>query len=211
MRFARAAAAMLLMAATALADAPRVVFLKEFPGSKPAYVSITVEQDGAAVYREAVNDDYPIRFRMEPEDAAELFKLADKLDRFKREIESGLKVANMGMKTFRYESGAAKSEVKFNYSLDEDAKVLADWFERISESEQRYLQFERTVKYDKLGVNQELLYLESLTDRKRLVAPEQFLPLLDRVAKNDSYLHMARERAARLADNIRSRKAPKSE
>ncbi len=40
------------------------------------------------------------------------------------------------MKTFRWEDGAETSEQKFNYSLDENAKALDDWFEAITESEQ---------------------------------------------------------------------------
>ena len=40
-------------------------------------------------------------------------------------------------------------------------------------------------------------------ERNRLVAPEQFLPLLDRIAKNESYLHISRERAAAIAEEIR--------
>jgi hypothetical protein len=38
------------------------------------------------------------------------------------------------------------------------------------------------------------------------VAPLQFLPLLDRVANNEAFLHMARERAAALAEKIRAEK-----
>ena len=48
-------------------------------------------------------------------------------------------------------------------------------------------------------------------DRKRLVGVERFLPLLDRVAKNDTYLHMARERAAALADVFRNPKPKTTE
>ncbi len=58
--------------------------------------------------------------------------------------------------------------------------------------------------YDKLGVNDVLLHFQLSWDRGRIVAPEQFLPLLDRVAKNESYLHIARERAAALAEAIRN-------
>ena len=189
--------------------APRITLSKNFPGSVPAFVSIEIEQDGSAVYKEAVNDDYPLKFKLDPEDVAEVFRLADKLDHFTRELESGLKVANMGMKSFRWEDGTEKHEAKFNYSSDPDAQALADWFEKMSETEQGFIRLERTVKYDKLGVNQALLLFEVSWDKKRIVAPEQFLPLLDRVIKNDSYLHMARERAARLADTIRARKTAK--
>ncbi|HEY3741884.1 MAG TPA: hypothetical protein VGL53_18665, partial [Bryobacteraceae bacterium] len=82
-----------------------------------------------------------------------------------------------------------------------------DWFERIAESTERYLALERAVKYEKLGVNQELLLLQAAGERGRLVAYEMFLPLLDRIIKNDSYMHMARERASEMADSIRARKA----
>ena len=44
----------------------------------------------------------------------------------------------------------------------------------------------RTIRYDKLGVNAAILQLEITLDKKRLVAPEQFLPMLDRVIKNES-------------------------
>jgi hypothetical protein len=40
------------------------------------------------------------------------------------------------------------------------------------------------------------------------VAPDQFLPLLDRIAKNESFLHIARERAAGLAESIRKPPPP---
>jgi hypothetical protein len=54
-----------------------------------------------------------------------------------------------------------------------------------------------------LGVNDVLLQMQVTMERNRLVAPEQFLPLLDRIAKNESYLHISRERAAAIADDIR--------
>ena len=195
-------------AALPVSGGARVVYTKEFPGSVPAYVSITVEQDGSTVYKEAVNDDYPLSFKLDPGDASGVFQFAEKLDRFRKPLESGLNVAKMGVKTFRYEDGPAKSEAKFNYSQDEDAKLLHDFFERITETAQIYMRLERSVKYDKLGVNQELLSFEAAGDRNRIIAPQQFLALLDRVAKNESYLHMARERAARLADAIRARSKP---
>jgi hypothetical protein len=202
---------LMLLLTAALADTPKILYSKSFPGSTPAYVSVDLEQDGRAVYKEAVNDEYPLKFKLDENDVAEIFRLAAKLENFGRPLESGLKVANMGMKTFRWVDGASNKEVKFNYSLDEDAKLLADWFERITETEQNFIRLERSVKYDKLGVNQGLLYLETTYDKKRLIAPDQFLPLLDRIAKNESYLHIARERAARLADTIRARKGTKTE
>ena len=192
-----------LIAAT---DAPRLFFLKSFPGSVPAYIEIALDKSGNATYKEAADDDRPLRFQVADSDVNEIFGLADKLGRFNHPLESPVKVAFMGMKTFRFENGAEKGEVKFNYSEDLDAQALLDWFERISETEQHLINLERAVKYDKLGVNQALLLLQISFERKRLVAAQQLLPMLDRVAKNDVYMHMARERAAGLAEAIRTSK-----
>jgi len=184
----------------------RVFLSKSFPGSMPAYVAITVEADGATEYKEAADDERPLKLQLAPEETSEIFALAEKLDYFKRPLESPLKVAKMGMKTFRYEKDGAQSEVSFNFSEDLDARALTDWFERISETGQSYFTLEQAVKYDKLGVQRALLLFNVSMDRKRLVSPQIFLPMLDRVAKNDSYMNMARTRAANLADAIRAAK-----
>jgi hypothetical protein len=182
----------------------RLFFSKSFPGSTPAYVAITVDHSGAGEYKEAADDDNPLKFQLSAADTAEMFGLADKLDRFKRPLESPLKVAQMGMKTFRFEEEGKSTDVKFNFSEDADARSLLDWFERISETGQNYYALERAVKYDKLGVNQALLQFNIAMDRKRVVSPQLFLPMLDRVAKNATYLNMARTRAANLAEAIRA-------
>ena len=206
--------AIALFAASALlaADAAaKLQYIKSFPGSVPAYVSIELLRSGEGIYKEAPEDENPVDFKVPAEDAEQMFGLAEKLDRFKRPLESGLKVANMGAKTFRFEQGSVKNEQKFNYSLDTDAQALQDWFERLTETQRLHFDLERTAKFDRLGVNKTLLQIEAANDRKRLVGTDRFLPLLDRVAKNDSYLHMARERAATLADMIRHPKPKTTE
>ena len=67
------------------------------------------------------------------------------------------------------------------------------------------------MRFDRIGVNQAVLDLAVSYERKRLVAPDQFLPMLDRIAKNDTFVHIARERAASLADAFRAANAPKVE
>lgn len=188
------------------ADVPRLYYTKSFPGSVPPYVAVTLDRTGSGVYKEAPDDDRPLSFQLSEPEVAEIFGLVEKLGYFNHTLESPLKVAFMGMKSFRFEDGATKNEVKFNFSEDPVARELADWFERISESEQLLTNLEVSAKYDKLGVMKAVLLLESAYDRKRLVNVQQYLPLLDRIAKNESYLHQARLRAARLADEIRAAK-----
>lgn len=187
---------------------PRLMFIKEFPGSTPEYMAIEIDKDGKGVYKEAVKDDYPIPFELDAAEWETMRALAAKIDQCKRPLESGLKVANMGAKTLRcFEGGPLPADVKFNYTQDPAGQQLYDWFERIAESAQRYLALERAVKFEKLGVNQELLQLQAAGERGRIVGYDMYLPLLDRIIKNDSYMHMARERAAQMADIIRARKA----
>jgi hypothetical protein len=198
----RLAALALVLSAT-LCAAPRLFYSKYFKGSVPEYVAITVERDGQVTYQEAKDDDNPIHIQLDTAAAQELFDLTDKLDHFQHPLESGLKIANLGTKTFRFEDGAEHHEIQFNYSENVNAQALLDRFERISETEQHFANLDRTAHFEKLGVNDVLLQMQASWERNRLVAPEQFLPLLDRIAKNESYLHISRELAAAIAEAIR--------
>ena len=196
----------LLAAPLFAADGPRLFYSKSFPNSIPAYVEITLDKSGAVEYREAPGEDNPVRFHLKDSEVEEVYSLADKLGHFNHPVEAPVKVAFMGTKTFRWENGPEKSEVKFNYSQDPSAQALLDWFERMAESAQRNIQLERAVKYDKLGVVKALIDLQVAQDKKRLVGAEQYLPMLDRVTKNESFMHTAQERAAEIADAIRTPK-----
>ena len=197
-----------LLAACSLgaAEGPRLFFSKSFPGSAPAFCQIALAGSGDVEYAEAPNDDDPVRFQLSAAETAEVFGLAGKLDYFKRPLESPLKVAFMGAKTLRYENGDQKGEVKFNFSEDVSARALVDWFERMGESARVRVNLERAAKYDKLGVYQALLTLQSDMDNKRLPATTQYLPILDRIANNETYLHTARQRASEIAEAIRKPK-----
>jgi hypothetical protein len=196
---------LLLVAATAVAaDDPRIVYSKTFPGSTPAYFEVTIDRTGAATYNESQDADNAEKLQIEQKVTREIFDLAQRLDHFKNRLESGLKVANMGQKVLRWEDGAERHESKFNYSTSEDAKALAEQFEHISESARLMLELGRVMKHDRLGVNEAMLRIQVAWDNKRLVGTAQLLPLLDQVANNESFVHMARERAALLAEAIRA-------
>lgn len=187
------------------AGEPSIFYSREHRASRPSYVQITLERDGSAVYRESADDpdEQPVRFRLHPAETEEVFRLAEQLDRFQRPLESNLKVADMGVKTFRWLEGGQNHEQKFNFSKDADARLLADWFARMTETAEHYIRLERAVQFDKLGTNKVLLELQVSAERNRLVAAELFLPLLDKIAKTESFLNMARSRAAGLAETIR--------
>jgi hypothetical protein len=194
---------LLALSALALQADPRLILSKRFPRSRPEFAELRIERDGRVEYRETADED-PLRVKLTSAEADTVFDLAEKCDRFKKPLESGLNVARMGEKLFRWENGDEKHEVKFNYTLNVTGQALLDWYEKIVESEIYLIDLERTARYDVLGVNESLLQLENGYDKKRLVSVEQYLPMLDRIAKNEKYMNMARERAARLADTFRA-------
>ena len=200
----------LLIAAAGGLSAATLVYSKSFPGSSPAFVSIKLQSTGEAEFNDSPTDDNAMRFKLSEADTKAIFDLAAKVDHFSRPLESGLKVAFMGEKKFRYEDGAKYNEQKFNYSTEIEAQQIHDWFEKITETELYLINLEKCVRFDHLGVLKALLQLEAAWDRKRIVAPEQFLKMLDRVAKSEVYLNLARERAAGMADYIRGIAKPKA-
>ena len=195
----------LVLAFPLCAGTPTLIFTRSFPGSTPAYFCIRVDRTGALQYKESPTDPQPLTAQLQQADAGALFSMAEKLGYFKSPLESGLKVANTGKKTFRYENeNGSAMEVSFNYSTDETARQLLERFEQIGATERAYLDLDRAVRYDKLGVNEALAEIESLWLRKQLAAPQQFTPLFNRITTHESYMHLARERAARLRDAFQS-------
>lgn len=199
----RAILVALCFSSVVCAATPKVIFTKSFPGSIPEYVYISVDRAGALQFTESRTDDPPLTTQLPDSDTAALFDMADKLDHFKSPLEAGLKVANMGKKTFRYQDeNGAVTEATFNYSANETAQQLLQRFEQISSTEHAYLELDRTVHFDKLGVNDALAQIESLWLHKELAAPLQFIPLLTRIATHESFMHLVRERSARLKEEF---------
>jgi len=199
---------LLAVFATSLFAGPaKLIFTKSFPGSTPAYCYVEIDKNGALIYKESLTDDQPIKAQLPDGDVHPLFELAQQLEFFKSPIESGLKVANTGKKTFRYESEDGKTaEVVFNYSTIVAAQQLLDRFENIAETERAWIDLDRTVHFDHLGINDSLAQVESLWNSKHLAAPDQFVPLLNRITSRESIMHLARERAARLKDEFTATK-----
>lgn len=196
---------LLVSAVAALAaDAPQVIYSKTFTGGTSPYVRVSLEADGAAAYNETKDPDNSEKVRIELRRARQIFELADRLEHFQKPLESGLKVAYMGQTTFRWEQDAEQHEAGFNYSTSEDARALAVHFDSIVESVRLLVEFRRAIKYDRLGVNAVVNRAAVLWDNKRLAATADFLPLFDQVSKNEAFMHMARDKATRLADAIRA-------
>ena len=131
-----------------------------FPDRAPWYFAITLVPDGAATYNESEDPDNSEAVHLEPAATKQAFELCRTGSAVsKKPLESGLKIANMGQKTLRWEQGAEKNEAKYNYSIIDDAKTLGDIFERIAESTRMILELRRALKHDRLGVNDAVLHI----------------------------------------------------
>ena len=191
--------------------APHVVFTKEFPGSSPAYYSVTVWEDGRAIYRTAPDDDSPVKFQLPAGAASQIFRLAEKLDWFKdRKLESGRKVAFMGKKTFSFgksdDASAGPNQATFNHTEVPEAVELASLFERISQTNEHLIRLQNMIRFDRLGVVKELLQIETDLDSGRLLGAAQLMPVLEKIQKDRSLVNVAHERAVQILGKIEAGK-----
>jgi hypothetical protein len=63
---------------------------------------------------------------------------------------------------------------------------------------------ERTMRYDRLGVNDVLQQIEQDYNNKLFPEPERLLGALDQVAADSKFIDIARQRARNLAAKIRA-------
>jgi hypothetical protein len=201
----------LLCAASAFAggpaDGPAIIYRKLFKSSYPEYVQIKVSQNGAATYdiRQLDEESDPVAFEINPPLVQRIFDLASKLHNFQGvDLDIHRRIANLGEKTFQYTKGTESHEVKFNYTLDENATQLLNIFEGLARQESDLSNLQRVMRYDHLGVNDALIRIEADYNSKTFPEPERLLGALDQVSADDKFIDIARQRARTLASRIRN-------
>lgn len=200
----RVLALVLLLALGAAAQAPaeRITYTKEFPGSNPEFQTISLLATGDASYKEAKDEPDPVNFQLPEKFTAQIFALAKDLNYFREPLESGLKIAKMGEKTFRFEGSETHTQT-FNYTIDPNAQKLLDLFEKIAESQRLFLRLEYTLKFDRLGINDALLAIDAARGRDRLIGADHMLPLLDQIVNSKRFMNISRNRADGIARALR--------
>jgi hypothetical protein len=176
----------------------RLTYTRTLPGSTPEYLAVSVNSDGVGTYEgRRLNDpSRPRPFRLSEATTRQLFTLAAELDDFRSlDLESHKKVANLGLKTFTYESGTERSQVQFNYTLQRPAEELTDLFERIASVEQHIEALQYGIKYDPLGLPEELARIQVDLENQLLLEPALMVPSLEEIASNPRFLHLAQVRA----------------
>jgi hypothetical protein len=206
------AIAVVSMAGSAALSAPapsgaKLTFRRVFKGSSPEFIEITVHEDSdAAAYdiRQLEEDPGSLPFQVSATWRAKMFDLAAQLKHFQgQDLDVHRKIANLGEKTFRWESGAEVHETKFNYTLNPAAAQLLQVFEGLARQQENVDLISRRMKYDRLGINDALLQFESDLNRSLLPEPQRALPMLDQIAGDSRFVEIARQRARSLAERIR--------
>jgi hypothetical protein len=184
-----------------------ITYQKVFKGSSPEFTEINVGQDGTASFdiRQMSEPPGPRPLEVTAAIRAKIFQLARELHDFAGvDLDMHRRIAYLGRKTFRYQNGSDVHETQFNYTTNRPANQLLTIFEGLAQQQVDLLNLERESKYDRLGVNDALLQLESDLSQRTLPEPELLLPALDRIANDSRIIDIARTRARSLATRIRA-------
>jgi hypothetical protein len=130
-----------------------------------------------------------------------LFQKANFLDE-SREFVSPRKVADMGLKTVRLEAGSRHREVIYNYTEDRALQEITNFFENLSQQERSLFEIDLALKYDRLGIPKKLDELDKSLSAKRIIAPERFAPVLEKIYADQALMNLARKEAKKLLARI---------
>jgi hypothetical protein len=187
-----------------------ISYRRVFKGSTPEFIEIKITEHGKATFeiRQLEEDAAPETFEVGPPVRQKIVELGADLKHFEiAGLDIQKKIANLGQKTFRYERDGEVHETTFNYTLNASANQLMQIFEGLARQQGDLVLLVRSVKYDRLGVNDALRQFESDMDHRLLPEPERVLPVLDQIAADSHFVDIARTRARAIAESIRNSRA----
>jgi hypothetical protein len=194
-------------ARAAAAPGAKLSYRRVFKSSVPELIEISVHEDsdqGSCEIRQLDEDPEALSCEVGSPVRAKMFALAAQLNHFNgKDLDVHRKIANLGEKTFRWESGKESHEVKFNYTLDTAASQLLQLFEGLARQQELLVLLQRRMKYDRLGINDALLQFERDYDKGVLPEPQRALPLLEQIAGDSRFVEIARQRCRSLAERLR--------
>jgi len=189
------------------AGTPTFTYRRVFKSSTPEFIEIKIQQDSDdATYdiRQLDEDPSATPFQVSAALRGRIFELIAQLHYFKGlDLDIHRKIANLGEKSFRWENGSESGEVIFNYTVNPEAAQLLQICEGLARQEELVELLQRRMKYDRLGVNDALLQLETDLSKGVLPEPQRVLPLLEQISADYRFVEIARQRARALAEKIR--------
>jgi hypothetical protein len=182
-------------------------YRRVFKSSTPEFIEIKIPAGAdAATYeiRQLDEDAGASPLPISSPLRAKIMELVNQLGYFQGlDLDVHRKIANLGEKTFRWQTGSKTSEVVFNYTLNMQATQLVQICEGLARQQELMELLQRRIKYDRLGVNDALLQFETDFNRGVLPEPQVALPLLEQIADDSHVVEIARQRARSLAERVR--------
>lgn len=188
---------------------PRITFTKTLKGGSPEYTALSIDANGKGTYdsHQLADSPVPRSLQISAATTARIFSLAESLNHFRSlDLESHHKVANLGLKTLTYEAGTDINKVQYNYTENRTAQQLTDLIEKVANVEERIAQLEYDMKYDHLNLPQSLLLIQQDLDDHDYVEAALMIPMLEEIAANPHFLHLAQSRAREIVQRIRENK-----
>ena len=198
---------------------PIVSFDFLLEGSTPPHYSIAVAPDGQATYRaddptaadSAPQQPYVLQFLVSDPTRARIFDLSAALQCFQGQFEyRGGRIANMGAKTLKCAYADRESHTTYNYSTNPRLQELTTLFQNISNTMEHVRRLDYLRRYDKLGLEAELKFMEEQEKNKQVAELQAAAPQLERIVNDGSILNVTRHRAEHLLQVIKSNPAARA-
>ncbi len=207
---------MLLVAASALlwsqvanqgGSTPAVItFTLDFPQSRPAHYSISVDASGHAIYECAAkvaedSEDEPYRAEFEVSTATrqKIFEWARQAQFFAGKIDSGNnKLAFTGTKSLSFHDGQRSNQAQFNYSKLEPVQQLTVLFQNMAGTQEFGHRLDYYHRYQKLALDDELKHMEREAKSNELSEIAGVATILRQIADDPSVMNVVRARAQKL-------------
>ncbi len=200
----------------ALADAPQVTFEITWRGADPQWYQIAIDSTGRASYQsqartepnETPGDPYMLKFTATNKLRDRIFGLTRDLDYFRKDLKftGNQRIAYTGDKVFSYTAEGKTTKTDFNYSANPKAQELATIFQQMSACFELGRKLDYSLRYDKLGMEQQLKQLESLQREGNLPGLPVLIPTLERVLSDPATMNISRQRANYLLYAAKSEK-----
>lgn len=177
------------------------------PGAPTHHYSVAIQSTGRAAYESigpilpdaTPGDPYMEKFVVSPATVEKVFALAKQVDYFHGDFDfKKHRIANTGAKVLAYADPHQQSSTTYNWSENPVIQQLTSQFTGIvitQESARRLTYYRR---YDKLGIEPELNWLNDQAKSGQALELQSIAPLLQEIANDTSVLHIARLQAEHL-------------
>jgi hypothetical protein len=184
---------------------PTVTFTFDWPSIEPHRYVISVDSSGDASYQswtteagaeQSVGDPYMLKFTASVVARDRIFELARQLKYFNGDFEYRKhRVAATGEKTLAYADPDKRYETRYNWSEDPNIDQLTALFQGMSTTIESGHRLTRLLRFDRLGLDEELKNLEHVAAEHRATELQTIAPILEQLTTDPGVMNIARQRA----------------